>query len=189
MLFIVDGNAVPSVAKILQIGTVDSQPPAPSPDPTTVGLTTIGSTLDSGDSHYLNGSKVTTSTGGQITSMSVYVGPVDAMAGNQLYQVGIYTDNAGRPDQLVANSAQGTLVANAWNTLAITATLESNTSYWLMYNTNGRSSTVNNMYYDSGGAGQGAYSSQSVSFGTWPTTFPSATLTNSAFSLFATFGP
>jgi hypothetical protein len=45
------------------------------------------------------------------------------------------------------------------------------------------------MRYNSGTAGQGAYSSKAVSFGTWPTTFPAATIDNQVFSLFAVFGP
>jgi hypothetical protein len=180
----VDANGVPSVAKILHVG--DAVPPPPS---STLGLTTIGSTVDSGDSGYLNGSKVTTSNGGQLTSMSVYVGAIDSTAANQQYQVAIYTDNAGQPGTRVANSAKGTLVANAWNTLPLTATLQANTKYWLMYSTNGRTGFVNNMYYNTGSAGQSTYSNGPVTFGTWPTTFPSSTLTNAQYSLFATFGP
>jgi methionine-rich copper-binding protein CopC len=153
---------------------------------TTVGLTTIGSLLDTFDSGYLNGSKVTTSTSGQIMSMSVYIGNIDA-APNRQYQVAIYADNAGAPGTLVAASATGTLVANSWNTIAINASLLAGTNYWLMFNTNGTTGSVNNMYYNNGSAGQGAYSNAPVTFGTWPATFPAATITNSVFSLFATF--
>jgi methionine-rich copper-binding protein CopC len=153
---------------------------------TTVGLTTIGSLLDTFDSGYLNGSKVTTSTSGQIMSMSVYIGNIDA-ALNRQYQVAIYADNAGAPGTLVAASATGTLVANSWNTIAINASLLAGTNYWLMFNTNGTTGSVNNMYYNNGSAGQGAYSNAPVTFGTWPATFPAATINNSVFSLFATF--
>ena len=41
---------------------------------------------------------------------------------------------------LVAASATGTLVANARNTLGVSASLQANTNYWLVFNTNGRSS-------------------------------------------------
>ena len=51
--------------------------------PVTLGLTTIGSSIDSGDSNYLNGSKVTTPAAGQVSSMSVYVGPIDSLAANR----------------------------------------------------------------------------------------------------------
>ena len=121
-------------------------------------------------------------------SMSVYVGNIGA-APNQQYQLAIYTDSAGAPGTLVAASATGTLVANSWNTIAISASLQASTNYWLMFSTNGTTSSVNNMYYNSGSIGQGVYSNGSVTFGTWPATFPAATLTNGVFSLFATFGP
>jgi hypothetical protein len=156
---------------------------------TTLGVTTIGGFEDNGDRNYLNGSKVTTNAAGQIASISVYVGAIDTLAANQRFEVGVYTDNGGRPGTLVARSATGTLVANAWNTVAIGAPLAANTTYWLMYNTNARGADVNNMRYTTGAAGQGAYSASSVPFGTWPATFPSAVITNYAFSLYATVMP
>jgi hypothetical protein len=155
----------------------------------TVGLKTTGSSLDSGDSNFLNGSKVTTAAAGQVSSMSVYVGALDSLVANRQYQLAIYTDNSGRPGTLVAASASGTLAADAWNTVPVSASLAASTSYWLMFNTNGRTEAVNNMYYNSGAPGQGAYSTTPVPFGTWPATFPAAITTNLVFSLFATFGP
>jgi hypothetical protein len=154
-----------------------------------IGQTTIGSTLDSGDSNYLNGSRVTTTNGGSIVSMSVYIGNLGSNNKNRKYRLGIYTDTAGKPGTRVANTATGTLVANSWNTLPINATLQANTSYWLMYNTNGRTPSVNNMSYNDGSTGQGAYSSNTVNFRTWPTTFPAATITSAVYSLYASFGP
>ena len=158
------------------------------PSSSTIGLTTTGSFLDSGDSNFLNGSKANTTNGGNIVSMSVYVGSIDS-ANNREYQLAIYTNNGGRPGILVAKTATGTLVAGSWNTLPITATLQPNTMYWLMYNTNGRNDSVNNMHYNNGSSGQGVYSTNKVNFGTWPTTFPVATLTIAVYSLYATFGP
>jgi len=89
----------------------------------------------------------------------------------------------------VATTAAGTLVANSWNTRAISATLQANTSYWLMYNTNGRTGAVNNLRYNSGSAGQGVFSTSGVTYGAWPATFPASTLTNAVYSLYATLGP
>ena len=43
--------------------------------------------MDSGDGNYLNGSIVTAPSSGHITSLSVYVGPIDSTAANRLYQV------------------------------------------------------------------------------------------------------
>ena len=153
-----------------------------------VGLTTVGSFLDTGDSHYLKGSKVRTAAAGQVSSMSVYVGAVDSLTANRQYQLAIYTDTAGRPGTLVVKSGTGTLVANAWNTRPINTALLENTTYWLMFNTNGRTAAVNNMRYNNGPPGQGASSTASVPFRTWPATFPPATISNLVFSLFATFG-
>ena len=155
----------------------------------TLGSTAIGTSIDTGDSHFMNGSKVTTTAAGHLSSMSVYVGAIDTMAANRQYQLAIYTDNAGRPGTLVAASAAGTLTANAWNTLPVSASVQASTSYWLMFNTNGRTGAVNNMRYNSGAAGQGGYSTGSVPYGTWPTTFPAATISNFVYSLFATYGP
>jgi len=151
-----------------------------------LGLSTVGSVLDSGDSNYLNGSKVTVGgTSVSVTGISVYVGTVDTAPNNQ-YQVGIYTDQNGTPGTLVASSTSGTLTPNAWNTRPLAAPLQANTSYWLMYNTNGRSAAVNNMYYKASSAGQGAYSKSKVAFGSWPTPFGAATLTNGVYSLYTT---
>jgi hypothetical protein len=173
--------------------TATATVPVPSPSattpPTTLGLTTIATIQDNGDRNNLNGSRVVTSAGGSIVSMSVYVGSIDSQAASRKYQLAIYTDNAGQPGTLVASTAAGTLVANSWNTLAISATLQANTGYWLMYNTNGRTDSVNNMRYNAGSAGQGAFSSSSVTYGTWPSPFPASTLTNAVYSLYASFGP
>ena len=155
----------------------------------TVGLTTIGTSVDTGDSNYMNGSKVSTTAAGQISSMSVYVGAVDSMVANRLYQLAIYTDNPAPAGTLVAASATGTLVPDAWNTLGVSASLLGNRNYWLMFNTNGRTGAVNNMRYNTGAAAQGAYSTASVAFGTWPATFPAATTSNFVYSLFATSAP
>jgi hypothetical protein len=156
--------------------------------PVTLGMTTVGTTADGGDSNYLNGSLVTTTAAGTIASMSVYVGPIDTSASNRQFQVAIYTNNGTVPGTLVASSASGTLVANSWNTVTITAALQPGTKYWLIYNTNGRTDPVNNMFYSSAGAGQSVFSAAPVNFGTWPATFPTAVLHAARFSIYATFG-
>jgi Bacterial Ig-like domain/Chitobiase/beta-hexosaminidase C-terminal domain/Bacterial Ig domain len=156
--------------------------------PLTLGLTTIGTAQDTGDSNYLNGSLVTTTAAGTIASMSVYVGSLDTSTTNRQFQVAIYTNNGTVPGTLVASSASGTLVANAWNTVTITAALQPATKYWLIYNTNGRTDPVNNMFYSSAGAGQSAFSAAPVNFGTWPATFPTAVLHAARFSIYVTFG-
>ena len=150
----------------------------------TLGSTAIGNAVDNGDSNYINGTSVTTSAAGTIASISVYVGAVDSQAANRQFQVAIYADNGGRPGARLAQSATGTLVANTWNTIAITAALQAHTRYWLMYNTNGRSAGVNNLYITRNSSG-GAYSRDNVSFGNWPSTFPASAITT-RYSIYAT---
>src|SRR5207342_3024161 len=116
--------------------------------PSTLGLSSMGSAVDSGDSNFLNGSKVTVGgTSVSVSAISVFVGAVDIAPNNQ-YQVAIYTNQNGAPGTLVASSTTGTLTPNAWNTRPLVAQLQATTSYWLMYNTNGRTAKVNNMYYN-----------------------------------------
>jgi hypothetical protein len=150
----------------------------------TLGLTSIGSLTDFAASNHLNASKVTTTTASQVVAMSVYVGVIDTSASNQQFQLAIYTDAAGKPGTLVAASGTGTLSANRWNTIALNANLLASTSYWLVYNTNGRTTAVNNLVYNAGAAGQSAFTDQAQTFGTWPSAFPASTTTNAVFSLY-----
>jgi hypothetical protein len=150
----------------------------------TVGLTTQGSTQDSFDGGFMNGSKYTTgTTAGSISSLSVYVGSIDTTPNNK-YALAIYTDSSGNPGSLVAQTATGTLTANSWNTLPITATLSPSTSYWFFYETNSSSSSLSNMYYNSGGSTYG----QSQTFGSWPASLTNPPDTATTFSIYATFG-
>jgi galactose oxidase-like protein len=227
MLFIVDGNGVPSTAATLRLG---GTPPAPTPTPSatatptatgtplvtstptptatatpsvsstatptptvqassgTFGNTHIGATVDSGDSNFMNGSRITTgAVGVTARSISAYVASTDNSSTNRSFQVAIYSDMNGSPGTFVASSASGTLAANAWNSLPISASLAPNTSYWLMYNTNGRSSSVNNMRMDAGTTGQGAFSTSRVNFGTWPSSFGPATLGGWSWSIYLSY--
>lgn len=158
--------------------------------PATLGYTSAGGSTDSGDANYMNGSRFTMgASDGTVSSMSAYVAaPVDAAPNNQ-FQLAIYTDSNGAPGALVASSASGTLKANAWNTVSVSATLKANTPYWLMYNTNGSNSSFNNLKYTGGSSGQGAYSTNGQSFGAWPATFGAATRGNEKFSIYATYTP
>jgi hypothetical protein len=150
-----------------------------------IGYNQIGLSTDSGDSNYMNGSRVVNvATSTSLTSMSVFVRSIGA-APNNKFQLAIYSDASGSPGTLVASTAQGTLTANAWNTLAISATLAPNAAYWFVYNTNGTTATVNNMAYDAGASGQGVYSSGSIPFGTWPSSFGSRILWAAKFSIYA----
>ncbi|WP_345707584.1 Ig-like domain-containing protein [Kitasatospora paranensis] len=155
--------------------------------PKTIGSTTVGTLIDDTDSNHLNGSKVTTGSAAvPLTSLSVHVGQISAAPNNQ-YQLAVYTDNAGSPGTLVASTASGTLTANAWNALPVNLTLAAGTSYWFVYNSNGTSSTVNNMNYTAGAAGSGAYSSAVVPFGTWPSSFGTVVKDSLVYSLYGSY--
>lgn len=159
--------------------------PTSIPSGATLGNTSVGSMTDSSNSNFINSLQV--KTGGQsrtVKSMSVYVGEVDS-APNNKFQVAIYADNNGKPGALVAKSGAGTLQGNAWNTVAITANLNANTTYWLAYNTNGRNAAVNNMKYSAGGVD--AYSSKSRKYGNWPASFGASVRGNLNFSIYASF--
>ncbi len=161
--------------------------PTPTPIPNTLGYTNKGALLDTGDSGYMNGTKFTMGgTNKTTTNMSVFVGNVDTGSHNQ-YQMAIYTDNNGQPKTLVASTQTGTLTPLSWNTLPITASLNANTTYWLMYNTNGTASTdyLNNMYFNPGSTGVAAWAKRA--FGSWPANFPSATLDSTIFSIYVHF--
>ena len=157
----------------------------PLPATATLGYTAIGSVADTGDAGYLNGSRIVVGTQAEsVKSVSAYVGPVDSAPHNQ-FGFAVYSDNNGAPGALVAKSAAGTLKAHGWNTLSLNADLSANTAYWLMYNTNGSNASVNNMVYDNTSSNVGAYSDPQA-FGTWPTSYGSATLGVERFSMYAT---
>lgn len=171
--------------------------PTITPIPTVIpgslilGYNIKGSKVDRYDSNWLNASKFTMpNNNGTVVSLSVFVDKVDTNAANRKYQVAIYEDAGGKPGTLVATSAVGVLSASAWNTIALTATLRANTTYWLAYNTNGRSSTVNNLRYNLTSVSTEAYSVSSYTFGSWPAQFPSVNIVpNRAFSIYATYAP
>jgi len=134
----------------------------------------------------MNGSKFNSGSGGVVTSMSVHVGAVDNSPNNQ-YQVAIYSDNNNTPGTLITKSSTGSLIANSWNTISLPSTsLSPNTNYWLMYNSNGTSSGVNDMTFTSGGID--GFSQSAQTFGSWPTTFPTATVeSNFSFNIYTAY--
>jgi len=157
------------------------------PPSTLIGNNAIGASTDSGDRNWMNGSRfVNGSAQTVVSSMSVYVRGAGASPNNK-FSMAIYSDSGGQPGTLVASTVQGTLAAaDGWNTAALPATtLNANTAYWLIYNTNGASDNQNNMAYTAGTAGQGAWSGAGVTFGTWPATFGSSNVWNGKFSIYA----
>jgi subtilase family serine protease len=152
----------------------------------TFGFQSIGNFNDIQDSNYIDGSRFQTgSAKGTLTSMTAYVGNIQSSPNNQ-YQLAIYTDTNGAPGTLLAKSTTGKLTANSWNTLSISASLNANTFYWLMYNTNATNITLNNLRLTTTSTQIGAYSTSSVAFETWPTTFTSRRI-GYEYSIYGTY--
>ena len=153
---------------------------------TLLGVASPGTLTDSSNSNGLNATQFTTARGGTLTSLAVHVGPVDAAAANRQFQLAVYTSTAtNTPGTLVASSASGTLVANAWNSLPVTANLAANTPYFFVYNTNGATAAVNNLHYAN--AGRSGWRTAGQPFGTWPATFGAFSTQSATFSFQATF--
>jgi hypothetical protein len=151
-----------------------------------VGYNTPGASTDSYNSNWMNGSRVVTGSSAQTVSMmSVFVRGTVSAAPNNKFRLAIYTDAAGKPGTLVASSAEGTLVANSWNSAPVTATLAAGTAYWFLYNTNGASPSDNNMAFDVGAANGGGWSTSAVTYGTWPATVGGFSLASARYSIYA----
>jgi hypothetical protein len=149
----------------------------------------VGLQTDVFDANFMNATYFKTGTfGGRVSSMSVHVGSVDSTPNNQ-FQLAIYSDNSGKPGNLIANSSSGTLKANSWNSLAITASLKASTYYWLAYNTNASRYDRNNMNYINSTSLRSAWQNSSQSFGSWPSSFGSISRQGAIFSIYATFAP
>ena len=114
----------------------------------TRGSNTIGTTSDFGDPANINGSRIVTGNDlGRVTSISAYVAaPLDVAPFNQ-FEMAIYDDHHGAPGRLLANSPRGRLTADAWNTVPLVVPLAPHTPYWLFYNSNGRTDSLNNLTF------------------------------------------
>ena len=152
---------------------------------TALGATTAGTLTDSANSNTVNVTRVVTADGGPVVSLSANVGAVDPSVARRSFQMAIYAASGAVPGALVASSATGTLVANSWNTVPISATLAPNTAYYLAYNTNGASANVNNLRYANGGSS--GWRSAGQAYGTWPATFGGFSSQSVTFSMHATF--
>ncbi len=107
--------------------------------------------------------------------------------GMQAPTAAIYSDSNGVPGALVAASASGRLTANSWNSVALSATLAPSTTYWLVYNANGSASQYDNLAYDNGPAGSGAYyAPANQAYGVWPASFGLSAGIGTLYSLYAT---
>ncbi len=167
------------------VSAVPTESSLPSTSSATLGNSTIGNILDVNESNQLTGTQFSTGERGGITkSMSVYVDTVDPSP-NNLYQLAIYSDNVGKPGNLLASTIVGKLTAHSWNTLPISTTLRGNTTYWLLYNTNAVSIAGNAMRYSTENGVHGISSPQI--FGTFPQSIDSYSNGTWNFSLFITY--
>ena len=118
------------------------------PIPELFGEPVVGTVVDSDDSENINGSRFTTGIGGgTVLSISAFVaGPVGEPPHDQ-FQLAVYSDADGAPSRRLAATPTGRLQPDAWNTLPVRVVVQPRTSYWLMYNTNGTSPSVNNLMY------------------------------------------
>src|SRR5205823_6205410 len=94
----------------------------------------------------------------------------------------------GVPGHLLGSSPSQAITPGGWNTVSLSSalTLAAYTSYWLAYNSNGRTASVNNLRYDqTGDAAQGAYA-LNVAFGSWPDVLPSPILGDLRYSMYLT---
>lgn len=142
---------------------------------TVLGYNADGGNTDTGDSNSIDATKFTASASGTISTLYALIGPTVAASPNNKGQMAIYSGTT--PTTLLASSSDTTLTANAWNAFAISSiSVTSGQTYWLAYNTNGTSSTQNNVRYAVGTSGQERFVGQT--YGAWPSSFTGNTGTN-----------
>lgn len=147
------------------------------------GTTTVGSSTDTGNGQSMTCNRYAATASGNLSSISVNVGNVNPASKG--YSLAIYADASSNPSSLLGQ-ATGILTANSWNTLSVSGSVASGVFYWLCYNSNTTSSTVNNMRY-AGGTTPAIYKSRA--FGTWPSTFgPVGARWTDNYSIYATVG-
>jgi hypothetical protein len=169
------------IAKFRDDGVVDLGQTSSS----TFGDTTVESAVDGGANSVVSADRfITPNSGANVTSMSVYISTIDPTPANDDYKLGIYTDNNGAPGALVASSAQGTLTANSWNTLPITASLTGNAYYWLAYINNGSAGSYNDPVFTATSAPTHAYLNNTYSSG-FPGSMAGATVNDYYHSIYA----
>ena len=149
----------------------------------TIGTTVVGGSTDTGDGGSITCNRYGATGSGAVSAMSVNVGPVDPSSKG--YSLAIYGDASSNPSSLLG-SAAGTLTANSWNTLSVSAPVTSGGYYWLCYNTSTSNSAYNNVHY-TGGSTPAIYKNQS--YGTWPASFGTVGgRWTDSYSIYATVG-
>ncbi len=153
----------------------------------TAGVTTTGTGLDSANVNMISSTQVTTgATSGTVSSISVYIGGVQAAPSNHM-QVAIYSDTGNNtPGGLLTSSVGKVLTANSWNTFPMnTITIGANTKYWLAFNVDGFKTKYG---IQSNSSTRSAWRSPTM-YGTWPAAFGNSTypITHEAYSIYITY--
>jgi hypothetical protein len=97
------------------------------PTPSSFGLTTVGSIPEKGDNGFWIANSFTAASNTTVSKMNIYVGTASGKA-----RLGIYSDKAGQPGTLIAQTGEITLV-NGWNSgmLGSSKILTSGVTYWI----------------------------------------------------------
>jgi hypothetical protein len=139
---------------------------------------------DAGDQNFQNATKAVSGAAGTMTSISVYI---NGGSGANQYSVALYADAGGspsRPGTLIGSSASTSIIPNSWNTVSVSGSITSSTTYWVAFNTNDASA---NMKFETGAANTSCYVSRTFASG-WTTPFGgSCTLGTQNFGIYATY--
>jgi hypothetical protein len=94
-----------------------------------LGTQVIEPSTDSNTVGQAEAFQTTATLSGSIGSLTVYL---DASSASTKLYLGLYADNAGHPGAILTQGTSSTLVAGAWNTVAVTpASVTAGTRYWI----------------------------------------------------------
>jgi len=175
------GASSPSLTLVVPTGSLS--PTVFDMSGTAMGYALDGGTTDTSESNSTNATKFTAGATGTISSLYAFVGPSVAASPNNLGQMALYSGTSTNPTTLLATSSSVALKASTWNVFQIpTTAVTSGQIYWIAYNTNGLSTTDNDLRYHAGTTGQSRFIAQA--FGSWPASY-TGTAQNNEYSMFA----
>ncbi|HUB08176.1 MAG TPA: hypothetical protein VMB50_14305 [Myxococcales bacterium] len=149
-----------------------------------MGITTILATTDSNDLGIFAQQVVATDTGA-VQSLSFYIDPDSNQGGDDSVELGIYADDGGMPDALLAQTSSVLdPPPGAWLTLPTSPlTVDAGSYYWLAYEVSGPS-----VEYRTGSLGEVCLGTV-ASYGPMPAAFPACNLMGDPWSFYATIQP
>ncbi len=177
-------TAIPTTEPTSTPTTIPTLPPISN---ALLGFNGIPTITDTGDLNSLDGGQfMMGNQSGSAISMSIYIKQVDST--NPGVQLGIYTDNYGKPQNLIWHSNTFN-VTTGWNSEMITqpVSLAANTPYWLLFNVNGSGTEAG---WDSQ-SGNGWYSGDSnVPFGSWDNSISyNGNTDNQLYAIYVKYSP